>query len=221
MFAVVPAVTPDLAASTYLVGAEGAVLRLGAVVRASAATPTASGSAAARSRRASPATRGACWCSTAFGASPTGRTAAIVTENSPTGQYELAVAHRRRSRAPSSRSVYGKASLGAACDRSTSTRSPTRCSTSNGGNAARLGVRASATSSNVLGDAAGAARQRASSACSPTRSMYGPNLVAPAVGVDRDDADRAGRERGDEPRDGAARRRRAEDRARPIRSTSR
>ena len=69
--------------------AEGAVLRLGALVRTSVATTTGSGSAGAWYRRGATSNAWALLVSKVFGARSAGRTAAIVTENTPSGQYEL------------------------------------------------------------------------------------------------------------------------------------
>ena len=110
VFAVVPAVTSDFTASAYLVQQKvpyfGWALSsdfCGNAVRLRVQRLP-------RSRRASPATRGASCVAKLLGASAAGRAVAILTENTPTGQYEV-TSLTAGVQSAKFKVVYGKASL--------------------------------------------------------------------------------------------------------------
>ena len=109
VFAVVPAVTPDLGGGAVPRGAEGAVLRLGAVVDFCG---NAWGFGFSGCTFPTGVTTSNAWgvlVQTAFGPPSSGRTAAIVTENIADGAVLLAHGHRRRAERRNPRRVGSRA----------------------------------------------------------------------------------------------------------------
>ena len=115
---------------------------------------------------------------TAFGAPPTGRTAAIVTENSPTGQYELQSLTAGNTSAKL-KVVYGKAALALPATLDFNAVA-TEVLASNGGTPPDA-VFVVGNVSNVLG-MQNALRAKGFLGVITNPIMYGPNLVAPAFG---------------------------------------
>ena len=159
--------------------AEGAVLRVGALVRLLRQPSTASGSAAAQCPKGVTSNAWAALIAKLIGATAAGRAAAILAENTPTGQYEVTSLTAGR-RAPSSRS----------CTARRRSRLPATLDYDGGGErGAREQRGEGARLVFVVGDrpTCSACRTRwprtGSSACSPTSIEYAPDLVAPAIGA--------------------------------------
>lgn len=178
VFAVVPAATPDFAASTYLV--QQRVPYFGWALSSDFC-----GNAYGFGFSGCPLPEGVAsnaWgvlVSKVFGAQSTGRTAAILTESSPIGQYELKSLTAGVTSAKL-KVVYGKSSLGlpATLDFDALAKAVLA---SNGGKAPDS-VFVVGNASNVLG-VQNALRAAGYLGVFTNQIEYGPNLVAPAIGA--------------------------------------
>jgi ABC-type branched-subunit amino acid transport system substrate-binding protein len=178
VFAVVPAVTPDFAASSYLVHQK--VPYFGWALSSDfCGTAYGFGFSGCLLPEGDTSNAWGVLVSKVFGAQSASRTAAIVTENSPIGQYELTSLTAGITSAKM-KVVYGKTSLGLPSTLDF-TAVAKEVLASNGGKSPDT-VFVVGNVSNVLG-MQNALRAAGFLGLFTNQIEYGPNLVAPAVGA--------------------------------------